>query len=63
MVVCAASEALVNSIAAANGFEVLKPIRPFDGITSEDDNSFGNQFGRINTATGKGWVALCFKEI
>ena len=63
MVVCAASEELVGAIAAARGFEVLKPLRAFDGITSEDDNSFGNQFGRINTATGKGFVALCYKEL
>ncbi|WP_341712214.1 hypothetical protein [Erythrobacter sp.] len=63
MVICAATEVGVEALAQSRGFTVLQPIREFDGITSEDDNSFGIEFGRINTAHGKGYVALCYMEV
>lgn len=63
MVVCAGSEELVEALADKRGFTPLLPIRGFDGITSEDDSSFGPDFGRINTAGGQGYVALCYKDV
>lgn len=63
MVICGATEAVVKALAEERGFTMLKPIRDFDGITSEDDGSFGPAFGRINTATGQGHVALCYRDI
>ena len=63
MVICATTETAVEALAQSRGFTVLQPIREFDGITSEDDNSFGIDFGRINTSSDTGHVALCYKEI
>ena len=59
-IVVADSEGGVAAAAAADGWTVLEPIRPFARLDTLDDGTLGAEIGRLRVQ-GPGFVTLAYK--